>query len=446
LDSSFGIGGIAIEAASDDMRARSAARQSDDKMIVVGRHSHGAPDGTPAPIPGWKIRRFHTDGSLDTAFGTSGVVTLFGEYEDLYDDQAFAVTVDSSDRIVITGRSYTPANAGGKGKKGGGGTVIGRLTVVRLLANGAPDSGFGGGAGFVRTDVNDNYGGPFGSSVLVDGSGRVLVGGIAPVDVTIEVQGNGKKTRTRTVSRLRPLLVRYDSAGNLDTSFGDGGLMIDNDPRNGADSDERIGWHGLALQSDGRIVATIEVNGGYLVRRYSTTGVRDAGFGINGPSSTRIWAIAVDSLDRIAVAYTDLSAGYDEAAIARFSANGALDTGFGVNGHRAVHLAVSGDIIVVSLAIASGDRIVGAGGLFDTVPVQSSYDTVLVRLDANGDLDPNFGSGGYSESTTPTDRSTNREFPAGLVIDSNGDYVTAGYLGIPADDTTHWMLARWCGN
>jgi uncharacterized delta-60 repeat protein len=443
LDTSFGTNGVAIEDAHDDMRARAAGLQSDGKIVAVGRDSRAPGDGTAAAIPGWKARRFHTDGSLDTTFGTNGVVTLFDEYEDWRENQPMAVAVDANDRIVISGRSYTPGGGKGKGKS----TLVGRVTVARLLANGALDPAFGGGAGFVRTDVNHNSGGPFGSSVLIDGSGRIVVGGIAPVEVTIEVQGKGKKPRTQTVTRLRPLLIRYDASGNLDTSFGAGGLMIDDDPLNGPDTDERIGWHGIALQSDGSIVATIETNGaGYLARRYSTTGVRDSGFGIAGASTTRVWAIAVDSQDRIAIAYTDLAAGYDEAAIARYTASGGLDTGFGAGGHRAIYLDTSGDIIINSLAIASGDRLVGAGGLFDTVPSMDSYDTVLVRLDASGGLDATFGTGGYSDSTTPSDRSTNQDYPAQLLIDGNGRYVTAGHHRVPADDTMHWMLARWHGN
>ena len=73
LDTGFDVDGVALFDSGADARFYAVAEQSDGKLVVVGRDSF--PDNLdPATIPGWKVRRYATNGSLDTSFGTNGLM------------------------------------------------------------------------------------------------------------------------------------------------------------------------------------------------------------------------------------------------------------------------------------------------------------------------------------------------------------------------------------
>src|SRR5437773_7274838 len=81
-----------------------------------------------------------TPGTLDTNFGTQGVVTT--KVSSSHDDIAFATVLQADGKIIVVGTSFTtPA----------------RVVVIRYDANGAPDTdpttGFGGGTGIATTDT-----------------------------------------------------------------------------------------------------------------------------------------------------------------------------------------------------------------------------------------------------------------------------------------------------
>lgn len=90
LDSTFGTGGKVtrpLPGAND--AARGTAIQSDGKIVVVGS------DGND-----FTLARYNTNGSLDSSFGTAGkaATDFFGGV-----DQAFAVVIDSSGKIIAGG-------------------------------------------------------------------------------------------------------------------------------------------------------------------------------------------------------------------------------------------------------------------------------------------------------------------------------------------------------
>jgi uncharacterized delta-60 repeat protein len=96
LDSSFGTGGRVITSffgLGDD--ARSVAIQADQKILVGGL----ATDGTTF-APMFALARYKTNGTLDVGFGTGGLTTtsFFGN-----DDEAFSVLLQRDQKIVVTG-------------------------------------------------------------------------------------------------------------------------------------------------------------------------------------------------------------------------------------------------------------------------------------------------------------------------------------------------------
>ena len=144
--------------------------------------------GTTGISPNYDITvaRYLQDGSLDTSFGSNGLVTtdLGGA------DRASDVVADSSDRIIVVGLSG------------------GDFALVRYLADGSLDPAFGGD-GTVTTD----FGGfeDVATAVVLDGDGRIVVQGETRVDLTS--------------TDCDFALACYNPEGSLDATFGVGGKV-----------------------------------------------------------------------------------------------------------------------------------------------------------------------------------------------------------------------------
>lgn len=92
LDPSYGTGGKVTTNLNGG--AFDAVVQPDGRMIVVGAAGQSAVD--------FAVVRYNCDGSLDTGFGTGGVVTTdFGTTL----DEGFAVALDSESRIIVAGHA-----------------------------------------------------------------------------------------------------------------------------------------------------------------------------------------------------------------------------------------------------------------------------------------------------------------------------------------------------
>src|SRR2546428_227192 len=96
VNSSFGTGGIvttAIGTARDE--AHALAIQSDGKLVAAGDSHKGTQNV-------FALARYLPNGDLDGSFGGGGIVTTaIGTV----DDEAFALKIDSDDKLVAAGRS-----------------------------------------------------------------------------------------------------------------------------------------------------------------------------------------------------------------------------------------------------------------------------------------------------------------------------------------------------
>lgn len=100
LDSSFGIGGETSVPFSDSAteQANALVLMSDGKIIVAGSAFK-----TFATPPDFALRRYNSDGSIDTSFGTGGVVTTdFAGGT----DNAQAVAIQTNGNVVVAGRAF----------------------------------------------------------------------------------------------------------------------------------------------------------------------------------------------------------------------------------------------------------------------------------------------------------------------------------------------------
>jgi uncharacterized delta-60 repeat protein len=166
------------------------------------------------------VLRFNPNGSLDSSFGSGGkVFTNFSGYS----DQAKGVAIDGNNKIVVAGHTMIDGN----------GTA--RFALVRYTENGQLDVSFGSGGKVTA--------GTPGYRSLLDGHGLTI-----QPDGRIAASGS---VETADFSYADFGVVRFNSDGTLDTTFGAGGTGIVVTDFYG----DRDHAGGLVLQADGRIVA-----------------------------------------------------------------------------------------------------------------------------------------------------------------------------------------------
>jgi uncharacterized delta-60 repeat protein len=248
-----------------------------------------------------------------------------------------------------------------------------------LLSAGALDASFGSG-GEVLASV-PGAASASGNAVITQPDGKIVVGG--------NVRGsNGSWSFA---------LARFNTNGSLDGSFGTGGFVQTVMDKWGS------GLSGLALQSDGMIVAVGQgaVGGGvggdqtFAVVRYTKNGALDPTFGGSGIVLTNVTksgadsanAVAIDSSGRIDVVGFANNADF---ALVRYLPNGALDTSFGPNKNGIVVTPKFGNGADSAQALTiqpSDGKIVVAGSAGSAMAV--------ARYTTTGLLDStNFGSNG----------------------------------------------------
>jgi uncharacterized delta-60 repeat protein len=250
-----------------------------------------------------------------------------------------------------------------------------------LLSAGALDPTFGNGAGYVTTWPS-SYGG-VAETVLVQPDGKILAVG----EISAAVPGTKKGNLTiHTVFGV----ARYNTDGSLDTTFGSGGIAQAN-----------FGPHeaycqAATLQPDGKIVLEGYYYGDIALARFNTNGTLDTTFGSGGQVLTSggftSRGVVLTSTGKI-VAVADNKTDY---VLVRYNANGTLDTTFGTGGK--VTTAFTGGTYEENLAQQPDGKLVVVG--------ETGAKWQVVRYNADGTLDPNFGTGGVvttsfaSSSTT----------------------------------------------
>jgi uncharacterized delta-60 repeat protein len=159
LDSSFGGGGKATLNVLKSIISR-VALQSDGKVAGVGR---AVPGTTGSDI---LLARLKPDGSLDTSFGSSGIVLtdFFGQ-----NDLGTGMVVQPDGKLVVSAGVYlTRANASED------------FALARYNSDGSLDNSFGFG-GKVTTDFSGGVDGA--SSIAIQANGNIVVAGFGTVGV-----------------------------------------------------------------------------------------------------------------------------------------------------------------------------------------------------------------------------------------------------------------------
>ncbi len=343
---------------------------------------------------------------LDRVFGGGdGIVEIGGPAGSLPAESAARMAIGPRDEIYVLYSEYPsscntpPFNCAVS------------LTVARFTPSGDPDPSFAASPQLVVTQ--SAFGQEFDLAVGADGK---------PVIVAIgEAQGG-------------LIVARLGLDGRLDGSFGSGGIAKFESP---LAQWVRRGVPAAAVQADGKVLAAIvgtgdaESGGGSLiVVRYLANGALDSGFGEAGAvrvaltTQSRPAGIFAGADGSVAVPGPLCCFGGTPMfgqgfSVARLTAGGQLDPGWGLDG--TLFFPTPGAEGTVEAATAASD-----GGLF--LSYEASTPTVstvgnVIKLAADGALDPGFGSGGQL-------RLFNRVGsidPKDLIADGNGRLVGIGW-------------------
>jgi uncharacterized delta-60 repeat protein len=180
------------------------------------------------------------------------------------------------------------------------------------------------------------------------------------------------------------VVVRYDTNGNLDQSFGNGGKAFGNVTS--------AAGNAIALQPDGKIIVAGNISGDFGLMRFNTDGSLDNGFGTNGLVVTDMLSndeatdVALQNDGKIVVVGEAGLAG--KYGFARYDTNGSLDQSFG-NGGKVVLELFSTNDHATALALQADGKIVAVGA--------GSIGFQISRLNSNGSLDNTFDGDGKTQ-------------------------------------------------
>jgi uncharacterized delta-60 repeat protein len=339
------------------------------------------------------LTRHDPTGQLDRGFGTDGIVTtdLGGA-----DDQAFDAALLPDGGIVVAGRTDAA------------GVLKSAFGVVRYLADGTPDPGFGT-SGIVEQGFSGRGAGA--NALAVQPDGKILVAGFAFGASGIDSDF---------------ALVRLDPDGTLDPSFGKGGIVTTNLGTAGDDA------RAVVVQPDGRIVVAGSADEDIALARYLPDGTLDTTFGHGGSTITDLGSddvangVALTPSGEILIAGYTLGAGINrDFLLGRYRADGTL--------LRTVKTDVSGgDDFAEDLVVDDRGRIVLVGRATSS----TILDMALVRYLPDGTLDTSFDGDGILTA----DFHGRGEFGQDVALDPEGRIVAAGYTANGAD--TEFALLR----
>lgn len=156
-----------------------------------------------------------------------------------------------------------------------------------------------------------------------------------------------------------------------------------------------------ALQPDQKIIVAGTVNGSnhFMLVRYNTDGTLDQSFGDHGGVITDIGspsdflnAIVLNATGKIIVGGTSSTGGLGHFVLAQYTASGTLDPSFGTGG--IVTTTFDNNFSSLgSLALQPDGKIVAAGDVFE-----NTIDFAIARYNIDGSLDTSFNSTGKKTS------------------------------------------------
>lgn len=405
LDPSFGNGGKVVTSLNSGAEvAHGVVLQSDDKLVVAGYAT--------SSITGkdFFCARYKTDGSLDSAFGTNGIVTV--DIQLGSDDIAYDLAIQTDGKIVLGGSSDDGT------KKD--------AALLRLNTDGTIDSTFGIN-GRVTTVFESGQTDEIRVVKIHYLTGKILVGGSSIVSTNIS----------------KPIIARYLSSGALDVSFNSTGiktLWVTS-----LDYQYLFSVEDLVVQSNGKISAvgwrdfpTFSSDDDFWACRMNSDGTMDNTFSTDGV------AVYNGSFNGADNAYSMLLKSNGNILIAgRSHVNNVIDdfilfevgaSGSVASWSAAVNFGNLYDDVAYGLAEDNGGKFVLAGSSSNSFGSDKSF--AIARINSNASIDNTFGSNG--QVTTSFGSNTVSE-SFDVLVQSDNKIVAVGYTG------NDIALARYLG-
>lgn len=392
LDEAFGSNGLlSTQIGFGNAVAQATVIQPDGKIVVAGYAYNGTNND-------FAVIRYEPNGTLDAAFdgaaNGNGIVTIpIGNSN----DEAFGVSLQPDGKLILAGQSFNGVNTD--------------VAFARLNNDGTLDSTFGQAG---RVTVSAGGGNDLVRSVAVQPDGRIVAA------------GNGVNGANSDI-----VVVRLEANGALDASFdgntGNGNGIVFTAIGPGNDS-----AYSVALQPDGRIVVAgfyfSGVSNDTAVLRYESGGRLDQTFAGDG-IATRAFstdtdealAMALQPDGKIVIAGCIRNGAPNDFLLARFDQDGGLDTQFGNNGSNIVPFSGGLDI-GLGVAIQPDGKIVAAG--FGNNGANADF--AVIRTNANGLLDPTFGTNGKLLTMI----GTGTDLANAVAIQADGKIVVVGRTAV----------------
>ncbi|CAB5115094.1 hypothetical protein D3OALGA1CA_2213 [Olavius algarvensis associated proteobacterium Delta 3] len=400
-----------------EARAYAVAIQSDGKIVVVG--SSGVPG---SGVVEYAVARLTTTGALDPDFNGDGDDDgrVRFNINTGTEEQGQNVAIQPDGKIVVVGN----AGAGSSGLVGFG--------IARLNSDGSFDLGFGTN-GVARGSLSSGEDTAY--DLAFQSDGKIIVAG----------------TSNETGIGLSEFgVVRLESDGDLDATFGTGGVSTVSISSGTSDAARTV-----AIQGDGKIVAAGiagrgSSNADFGLARWNTSGNLDPTFGSGGKlrlpfSNVEDGAegVAIQPDGKIVVAgFRAKGTVNAEFALARLDTDGSLDTSFGSDGR--VDTAFSNLNDAAFGVVLQPDGKIVAAGLKAEGNLNGEF-AVARYLGDTGGLDTSFGSDGTG--TVTTDINGGDDEGSGLALQSNGDIVVAGLSETtPTSNIFHFPVATYDRN
>ena len=262
---------------------------------------------------------------------------------------------------------------------------------------------------FISTDFASSE--DTGSSITLQTDGKILVAG------TTEIRGYRDFA-----------MARYNLDGSLDSTFGIGGKVTSDIAAVDIAKNITLQVDGKILVV-GSSSSSYDIASVFVVVRYNTDGSLDSSFGGSGKVTTHIGS----SFNESPIGVVQLSDGKilvggsspDGFLLARYQSNGSLDLTFGSNGKVIKRLSQFVDATDMTVLTDGAIALVGSN--------RYDNDFFVARFNANGSSDSTFGSAGvvYTRFDMDVDGNTylgfGRTDTAGAVaVDTAGRLVVAG--------------------
>lgn len=429
LDTTFGVGGFVVQdlGLGRNEEIQTSAVQADGKIVVAGHVTNASG----SPNQDILVARFHSDGTLDTTFGTNGYTIV-----DVSDpgtgsglnqpDQANDIVIQADGRIVVVGSA----------SKLVGSTRFNGIGMVRLTADGQLDTTFDGDGKAItllQNQAGQNSGVNTVNAVAVQSTGKIIVGG---------------KLTWASSTEGDYFIARFNTDGSLDTSFSqdgqtDGYAVTDFDSTLSGSRDDSVYDIVIVHSHDAtndQIVAVGESEtsiGGhqsFSMARYHADGSLDLTFGGGdgkvitdmSPTTTsqsRANAVQVEDDGQIVLGGWTTTSGNRDFSLARYNSDGSLDASFNSAG------SVPGTLRITFGAADFGEGMVlqpqpdGKYVIGGTIGSGASLAFAVARVTLNGQLDTSFSGDGRANVQFA---GTSFTRAADVVMQSDGKIVVVG--------------------